>query len=390
MANMTLLDFIGLKVRYSETMDTTNSSLVDNAASVYFKSAALETAIGMIAGAIVKSELKTYEGGEETKGNLYRLLNIQPNPNQNASQFWEALIYKLLLNGECLVVEMRGNLYLADSFELDKRPLLRNTYRGVFVEGEQIRRSFLSDKAVHLTSGNTNLAALVNGLWHDYGDLIHYAVDGFKRGSGSKYKLTIDSMQSGTRKFAEADEADRQDPTGALKTFMTQANSTYIQHRGVDLQQLGTSGCDSTAVTNMRKEIFETVATICHVPPPLIFGTMTNIGDLNQAFLTYAVDPLAEQISQEFTAKFYTAEEITGGSSVVVDTTRINHIDIFDVASSVSQLIGAGFSLDEIRDAAKWPRINTPESQEHLITRNYAPIDEMLRELATGGGDYSV
>lgn len=385
MAVNTFLDFLGLKFRGEFTEDSFESSIVDRAADVYFKAAALETAIGYITGALVKSEMKTYIEGAEEKGEMYALLNVQPNPNQNASQFWNKLVSTLMLEGECLVVEMRHHLYVADSFALDERPLLRNRFQGVSIEGEQIRRSFLSDSAIHLTSGNTALRTLVNGLWQEYGDLVHYAVDGFKRGSGSKYKLTVDAMQSGSRRQADVDESERQDPTRPLKQFMTQANSTYIQHRGVDLQQLGTQGCESDAVSAMRKEIFETVATICHVPPPLIFGTMTNIGDLNNAFLTYAVDPIAEQISQEFTAKLFTPEEIAAGSSVTVDTTRISHIDIFEVASAIAQLIGAGFSLDEIRDAAKWPRIGSPESQEHLITRNFAPIDEMLHELAGGG-----
>lgn len=385
MASSRLLDFIGLQVTHEIIGATDGEAVADKAASLYFKSAALEAALSYIAGAIVKSEIKTYESNVESKGTLYRLLNCQPNPNQNASEFWTALVYKMLLQGECLVVKVRDSLYVADSFAIDRRWLNRNVYEGVSVEGEQLARKFRADKAVHLSSGNTPLKLLIDGLWSDYGDIVHYAVDGFKRGSGSKYKLTIDAMQNGTRRQADRDEADRQDPMGALKKFMGDANSAYIQHRGVDLQQLGTQGCEGEEVTKMRKEMFELVATICHIPPTLIFGTMTNIKDLNQAFLTYAVDPLAEQIAQEFTAKFYTPEEWAAGSYVKVDTSRINHVDIFEKSSSVSQLIGAGFSLDEIREATGWPRINTPESQEHLITRNYAPIDEILTGLARGG-----
>lgn len=385
MDNSRLFDFLDLKVRQEFVGTMPSEAVCESAASVYFKSAALETALSYISGAIVKSEVKTYAKNAEEKGTLYRLLNCSPNPNQNASEFWTKLVYTLMLDGECLVVKIRDGLYVADSFSVDKKWLLKNVYQGVSVEGEQLARKFRADKVIHLSSGNTQLSALIKGLWLEYGDLIHYAVDGFKRGSGSKYKLTIDAAQAGTRKYAEQDEADRQDPTGTLATFMSKANSTYIQHRGVDLQQLGTSGCESGAVTAMRKEIFETVATICHIPPPLIFGTMTNIRDLNQAFLTYAVDPIAKQISDEFSVKCYTEDEWASGSYVQVDTSRISHVDIFEKSSNISQLIGAGFSLDEIRAATGWPRINTPESQEHLITRNYAPIDDLLREISGGG-----
>lgn len=387
MANRWVLDFIGLKVTRDTEVDLSNitSDPAATAASLYFKAAALETAIDLIASAIVKSEIKTYIGNKEEYGYLWQALNVAPNPNQNASQFWSALIYKLIFDQECLVVEHNGNLYLADSFQIEEHWLRRNVFVGVSVEGHQLARRFLADKAVYLSTGDRRQKFLIDGMWTEYGDLMHAAVDGFKRSSGSKYKLTIEHYQAGTPKFAKADEEERQDPSGPLKKFMQDANSTYIQHKGQDLQQLGASGCDGDNVSRMRKEIFELVATIFHIPPPLMFGNMTNIGDLNQAFLTYAVDPIAEQIAQEFTAKFYEPEQWAQGHKVVVDTTRINHIDIFEVASAVSQLIGAGFSLDEIRDATRWPRIGTEESQQHLITRNYAPIEEMLRAIAGGG-----
>lgn len=382
-----ILDFIGLKVTRDTEVDlsSTASDPATAAASLYFKAAALETAIDFIAAAIVKSEIKTYAGNQEEYGDLYRALNIAPNPNQNASQFWSDLIYKLLFERECLVVEHSGSLYLADSFQVEQHWLRRNVFVGVSVEGHQLKRRFLSDKAVYLSTGDRKQKELIDGMWREYGELMHSAVDGFKRSSGSKYKLTLEHYQTGTPKFAKKDEEERQDPSGPLKKFMQDANSTYIQHKGQDLQQLGASGCDGGNVAAMRKEIFELVATVFHIPPPLISGNMTNIGDLNQAFLTYAVDPIAEQIGQEFTAKFYEPDQWASGHKVVVDTTRINHIDIFEVASAVSQLIGAGFSLDEIRDATRWPRIGTEESQQHLITRNYAPLEELLRTIAGGG-----
>ena len=96
---------------------------------------------------------------------------------------------------------------------------------------------------------------------------------------------------------------------------------------------------------------------------------------------------MAALYSKELTAKFFTESEWLAGSRIQVDTSRVNHIDIFEIAAPISQLIGSGFSLDEVRDAINWPRIGTEESQEHLITRNFGALDEVLRQIAQQGGE---
>ena len=88
MDNSRLFDFLDLKVRQEFVGSSSPDALASSAASVYFNAAALETALSYISGAIVKSEVKTYEANKEVKGQLYKLLNCSPNPNQNASEFW--------------------------------------------------------------------------------------------------------------------------------------------------------------------------------------------------------------------------------------------------------------------------------------------------------------
>ena len=380
-------DFLDLQVRTDqEFVPAAGGEAASKAANLYFKSAAVDTALSFITSALSRCEVKVFNEDKEDKGELYYLLNVRPNPNQNASQFITAALTKMLLEQECLIVMHKNRLYLADSFKLDERPLKNNRFVNVTVETEMLRKSFSVDDCIYLRYGNHRIGALVNGLYRDYGDLLVSAKDGFEKGAGSKWKLSIGHMQGGTRQYAERDEADRQDPSGQLKTFMGKANAVYIQHQGQDLQQFNTTGIGSDELISLRKELFETVATIFHIPPPMIFGNMTNIKDLTNSFLSYSIDPIADQLSKEFTAKFFSQEEWLNGSRISIDTTHVSHIDIFEIASSISQLIGAGFSLDEMRDATSWPRIGTPEAQEHLITRNFGALEEVLSELA-GGGD---
>ena len=76
----------------------------------------IHAAINLIANCISKCEFKTFAKGEEKEGEEHYVWNYEPNKNQNAGQFLQELVTKLLYNNECLVVESRGQLIIAESF----------------------------------------------------------------------------------------------------------------------------------------------------------------------------------------------------------------------------------------------------------------------------------
>ena len=64
---------------------------------------AIEKAAGMIANAIAKSEFVVQRKGERVKDELYWRLNIQPNDNETATDFWKTVVRRLLIRQEALV-----------------------------------------------------------------------------------------------------------------------------------------------------------------------------------------------------------------------------------------------------------------------------------------------
>lgn len=362
-----------------------SDSLSRFAASVYFKYAALDTALSYIANAVSKCEFKVFEGKEQKKGALHYRLNYAPNPNENAVRLWYRAVYRLLYNGDALIVPLKDSLYLAESWSRDPKPLRHDVFESVVVENERLRKRFRSDQAIYLRHGNPRVSAMVQGLYEDYGRLMTAAEQGFERSAGDKYKLKLARPEMG--RFQEEQQSREQyDGTqGMVKQFMRNANAVYIETEGQSLEQFKATGTAAKDVIDIRKDMFETVAGLLKVPAPLLFGNMTNLGDIMDIFLTFAIDPLAELISTELTSKFFTEYEWLGGSEVKVDTSTIKHVDIFDVSASISQLIGSGFSLNEIREPLGWPLLDIDEADEHLITRNFGSLDEVLRQMATGG-----
>ena len=71
----------------------------------------------MIANCIAKSDILTIENGENVKKSMFYLLNVRPNRNQTATEFWSKVIDKYYsIDGEALIVIVGNYLYVADSY----------------------------------------------------------------------------------------------------------------------------------------------------------------------------------------------------------------------------------------------------------------------------------
>ena len=99
-----------------------------------------------------------------------------------------------------------------------------------------------------------------------------------------------------------------------------------------------------------------------------------------KVYLTFCIDPLADMISEELTRKTNTFKTWNGGKNFIkVDTSRINHFDILDVADKADKLIASGVAcVDEVRRVLDMQELGTEFSQKHWITKNYSDVSESL------------
>ena len=77
-------------------------------------------------------------------------------------------------------------------------------------------------------------------------------------------------------------------------------------------------------------------------------------------------------ISNEFNRKYFKKEQYLQGTYLKVDTSTIEHINIFDVSNSLDVLMRIGFSNNELRTKIKEPKLNEKWADEHYITKNYS------------------
>lgn len=359
-------------------MDTVTGKLAE---TIYFKELAWHIGKSYIANAISKCEFKVYEDGEEKKNELYYAWNVNPNPNQNSSQFLNKLINELYDKNRALVIPIKGRIYVADSFSVDEKPLGENVFSCISINGESLSKKLKASDVFYFQLDDQRVKLYVDELYKTYGQLFACAVDGYRKSNGKKYKLILESTRAGDKVFAEQFDTVIK---AQLQAFMENDNAVYPQFKGTDLQAVTTQGQNADDVLKIRKEIFEVAAQALKIPLPMMYGNITNMNEVVKVFLTFGIDPLADMISEEITRKINTFDTWNGGNKFVrVDTHRINHIDVLTVADKADKLLASGIcSIDELREVLDYQPLNMEFSRKHWITKNYTDVEQ---EAQTGG-----
>lgn len=378
---MGLFSFLERRISMAEYAKEFETVASNFAGQIYFKRLAWYIAKSIVAGTISKCEFKTYEKGKEVQNELYYKLNVNPNPNQNSSEFLYKFVDQLYDNGQALIVKNNEHLYVADSFGIDKQPLREDIFSAIVVEEQSMRGKRKANDVFYLRfKEGQHVKPMIDGAYEQYGAAMQAAIEKFKRDCGKKYKLKMDSYRAGDEAFQREFETvvKRQ-----LEVFMNNDKAVYPQFRGYDLEELNnnirTTAGTSSDIIALRKEVFDTVAQAFKIPVSLMYGNMTNLNDVMNVLLTFCIDPLAEMISEEFTRKTCTFEEWKSGTCVHVDTSCIKHIDILEMAANIDKLISSGLlSIDETRSHIRKAPIGDEFGTRHWMTKNYMTDEEAL------------
>lgn len=370
-----IVDFLGIPTQPVTPVDYSYNSQVD---TVFYKELAIQTAITLIANGIAKCEMKVYEGNKEVKNQTYFELNVQPNKNQNSSQLWHKAIEKMIYEGECIVVNVGGELFVADSYHVQEYPIKGNIYKGVVIGNLQLDKTFRHDEVIRLRLSDKNIKNLLDGLSKDYEDLLRYSIKKYKGSNQNKYVLELENIKASDAEFQKAYKEVVQKQ---LKDFMENDNAVYPQFKGYNLKNVTTNRDANTAdFKDIRRDMFEIVAQAFQIPLDLMFGDVENIDEIVKVFLTFCIDPIADMISEELTRKIYPGySSWSKGNYIRVDTSSIQHIDVLDIADKADKLIASGTCcIDEVRNIIGFNALDTVFSQTHFITKNYDTAEHML------------
>ena len=355
---------------------------------VYVRDLAFNMMVNKIANAIAKCEVKTYRKKKQVKSDDWYLFNIQPNVNQNATQFWNKLIYKMYNDGEALVLPINGQLFIADSFYYDNTQAFNeHTFRSIYINGLALDRTYSQHEAFYFRQSNKKIRELVDGICLLYGKLISIAYASYSATNGNKGILKIDTFAEQQDDFESAmSELLNED----FRTFFNSANAVLPLYKGYEYEPIAKTGSqtDTRDIRSLTDDIIELTAGAFGMSKQLATGEVADTSKAVEDFLTFTIEPLCELIADEINRKNYAKTECINGTFIRFDTTKIKHIDIFDVSSAVDKLVACGAqSLNEIRVRLGEDEIEEDWASKHFMTKNYARVQDVLEEMKGGDSD---
>lgn len=356
-------------------------------AELYYKELAVHTAVSLISNAISRSEIKTFESGKPVKSEDYFRLNVSPNKNETSSLFWHKVVNKMIRDGEALVVETSdGSLYCADSFNRkEERPMLGDVYDSVAIGNITLDRTFTQADSYLMRLDDINVREMIDRMYDDYGEIMTSAAKALKASNGNKYKLKIEGVKAGDEEFNKYYEEYL---STQLKKYIENDNAIYPEFDGYELTQDPNKRQQSSSdFVALKKEFATTVAAAFHIPESMMTGNITSMKEIIGSFLTFGVDPYADAITEALN-KGVGVENYTKGNCYKVDTSKIQHQNIFDLAVSCTNLISSGIMcIDEVREELDKEPLRTEWSQKHFITKNFEEIERFLKEIYSEGGE---
>jgi HK97 family phage portal protein len=355
-----------------------------------YKKFAIETCISLIANTLSQCEFRTYENGKEKRGENYYLLNVSPNQNQNASEFMQSLVSRLIKRNEVLVIMQNDKLYVADEFETIESALNENRYKNVVVKNLKFDKTFYESEVLHMQLNDEDIKAVIDSLYESYGRLVSSSMNIYKRSNAKRVVLEGDFLRPQTDEEQKAinDMFDNQ-----FKNWFEadNAGAVFQLQKGYSLTDLSGNGKSGTATQNSRDvralvdDIFDFVARGFTVPQGLLKGDLAEVEKPTDNFLMFRIKPLAELIADEFNRKIYTKQDYLSRTYMKIDTSMIKILDVVDLATAADKFFAIAVNSinDNLRMLGREP-LNEAYADWRFVTKNYQTIENVK---ATEGGE---
>lgn len=346
---MGFFDF--LNKRMSEPITPVTVTIGEDTQLLYANELAFAMCVNLITNSVTKCELVTYKRGKREKADEWYRWNVSPNPNQNASQFFSQLIYRLYNDGHALVVPINNNLYVADSFTLnDTMGLLAHQFENIQIGNFSYGPRLSATDVYYFELPNENLKGLLDNTMNLYAALISAAYSNYMAANGNKGFLHIHSVAENSPNF----KATIQNLFNVqFKNFFSSNKAVMPLYDGYEWEDYKGGPSSATGVKDTRDLINSTLdmyAQAMGIPKCLITGEVQDTSKAIDQLLTLCIDPLLENIADEINRKNYSKQDLLGGTHVRFNTNAMKHIDLLDFAQSIDKLISSGFTcINDLR-----------------------------------------
>lgn len=347
-----------------------------------YKALAVETAVNLMSNIFSVATFKTFEKGKEIQNSNFYLLNIEPNINQNANTFWRKVIYNLIYKNECLILQQGTMFYIADEFTRTQRAFTESTYSNIMIGDLSMNKVFKESEVFYLTLHNKKMSDVINGLFEDYGKLIEYSKNTYKRSNARRGTLEIPVNYPQTPKAQE--ELDKLLKEN-FKTFFKAEDAALLPlTNGLKYNDLTNhtykNGSDSRDIRSLIDDMFDYVAIAFQLSPKLLKGDFSDLNNSLDYTLTVGIKPIKDIIESEINRKLYGKSAFLEKSYMKIDVSRIKEISLKDMAVVIDLLSRNGVnSLDDNRKLLDMEEIGGELGKTRLFTKNLGTLEEIKK-----------
>jgi HK97 family phage portal protein len=339
----------------------------------YLKKMALETCINFIGRTISQSDFRFMKDGKRQYNDWHYLLNVRPNTDQSAADFWQKFIYELIHENEVLVILTDSNdLLIADSFTREEFAVYPDIFKDVTVKDYTFQRSFRMDEVIYITYNNEKLTEFMDGMFKDLEDLFSRMIEVSMRANQIRGIVSIDSTQS----LSEENRTKLQKFIDKLfAAFSKNSVAIVPKLKGFEYDEVsnrsnGSNNSSVEEIIKLKKSLIDVVADILGIPNALIHGELSDYETSIKAYVKFCIGPLIKKIEDELNAKLLTKEEYLKGLRIEVK--GVTEKDPLDVAEAVDKLVASGaFNRNEVREMVGYEKSDNPALDEFVITKNY-------------------
>ena len=371
-------------------------------AEVCYKEYALAICLNKIANALIQCTFETYKENERIKGDIWYSFNIEPNKNQNATDFWNSVIFNMITNPHgCLIIRNdSGDFLVADNYDLKELANYENTYTNVIVGDCTFKRTFKESEVLRLKINNINIKTYIDSLYSSYGKLITTSIKNYNRNNSKKLFLKIETAFNQLKKNVNSETGESEYDTtlddifkNRMRGYFSESDSLTPLEEGLEIIEGGSTANNETAkkangqTTDDIRKLFDDILNICadalNIPRGLLKGDVADIEAITDNFITFGINPIASIIEDEGNRKLYGKKAILEGSKLKVKTNKIKGYDPTKLASSAEALYRIGaINANWVRDMLREEEIREDWANMYMITKNYQEISNYLK-----GGD---
>lgn len=343
----------------------------------YLKKMALETCINFIGRTISQSDFRIVKNGKRQMNDWHYLLNVRPNTDQAAADFWQKFIYELIHENEVLVILTDNNdLLIADSFTRVEYAVYPDIFKDVTVKDYTFQRSFNMDEVIYLTYNNEKLSKFMDGMFDDFANLFSRMIEVSLRKNQIRGKVGMDSTQDLTDK----NRTKLQNFIDKLfNSFRNNSVALVPMLKGFNYEEVYSgenNGQSVEELTKLKRSLVDDVANILGIPNALVHGELAEYETSIKAYIKFCIGPLIKKIGDELNAKLIDKENYLKGDKIQIR--GIAELNPLEVANAVDKLRASGvYNGNEIREKLGDERVDNPSLDEYVITKNYQSTDSV-------------